>query len=448
MGLIKAAAGAIGGTLADQWKDYFYCDAIDADVLVVKGQKRVSGRSSNSRGEDNVISNGSGIAVADGQCMMIVEQGKVIELCAEPGVFTYDSEATPSIFTGNLKEGLKDAARDAWDRFKFGGGAGRDQRIYYFNTKEIIGNKYGTVNPVPFRVVDRNIGLDMDIAIRCNGEYSYRIVNPMLFYTNVCGNVNESYGREEIDSQLKSELLTALQPAFARISEMGVRYSAIPGHTAELGDALNEILSKKWAELRGLQVVSFGVNSVKASEEDENMIKQLQRAAVMKDPTMAAATLAGAQASAMEAAAANEGGAMMGFMGLGMANQAGGGMNAQNLFAMGQQNQQNQQIQQNQSGAVQQAAPSLNAWQCQCGNIAEGKFCPECGSPRPADKMGWTCSCGALNKGKFCSECGAKKPEGARLYKCDKCGWEPEDPENPPKFCPECGDIFDDNDIK
>ena len=448
MGLIKAAAGAIGGTLADQWKDYFYCDAIDADVLVVKGQKRVSGRSSNSRGEDNIISNGSGIAVADGQCMMIVEQGKVIELCAEPGVFTYDSEATPSIFTGNLKEGLKDAARDAWDRFKFGGGAGRDQRIYYFNTKEIIGNKYGTVNPVPFRVVDRNIGLDMDIAIRCNGEYSYRIVNPMLFYTNVCGNVNESYGREEIDSQLKSELLTALQPAFARISEMGVRYSAIPGHTAELGDALNEILSKKWAELRGLQVVSFGVNSVKASEEDENMIKQLQRAAVMKDPTMAAATLAGAQASAMEAAAANEGGAMMGFMGLGMANQAGGGMNAQNLFAMGQQNQQNQQIQQNQSGAVQQAAPSLNAWQCQCGNIAEGKFCPECGSPRPADKMGWTCSCGALNKGKFCSECGAKKPEGARLYKCDKCGWEPEDPENPPKFCPECGDIFDDNDIK
>ena len=343
MGLIKAAAGAIGGTLADQWKDYFYCDAIDADVLVVKGQKRVSGRSSNDKGESNIISDGSGIAVADGQCMMIVEQGQVVELCAEPGVFTYDSKATPSILTGNLKEGLKGAAKDAWDRFKFGGGAGRDQRIYYFNTKEIVGNKYGTVNPVPFRVVDRNIGLDIDIAIRCNGEYSYRIVNPMLFYTNVCGNVDDSYERSEIDSQLKTELLTALQPAFARISEMGVRYSAIPGHTMELGEALNDILSKKWAELRGLQVVSFGVNTVKASEEDENMIKQLQKAAVMKDPTMAAATLVGAQASAMEAAASNEGGAMMGFMGLGMANQAGGGMNPQNLFAMGQQNQQNQQ---------------------------------------------------------------------------------------------------------
>lgn len=445
MGLIKAATGAIGGVLADQWKDYFYCDSIDTDVLVVKGKKRVSGRSSNDKGESNIISDGSGIAVADGQCMIIVEQGQVVELCAEPGVFTYDSKATPSIFTGDLKEGLKGAAKDAWDRFKFGGGAGRDQRIYYFNTKEIMGNKYGTVNPVPFRVVDRNIGLDIDISIRCNGEYSYRIINPMLFYTNVCGNVDDEYNREEIDSQLKTELLTALQPAFGKISEMGVRYSAIPAHTMELADALNEILSQKWAELRGIQVVSFGVNTVKASEEDENMIKQLQKAAVMKDPTMAAATLVGAQASAMEAAAANEGGAMMGFMGLGMANQAGGGMNPQNLFAMGQQNQQAQQVA---AQSVAPVAPSPDAWQCKCGNVAEGKFCPECGSPRPADKMGWTCSCGALNKGKFCSECGAKKPEGAKLYKCDKCGWEPDDPENPPKFCPECGDIFDDNDVK
>lgn len=448
MGLIKAAVGAIGGTLADQWKDYFYCDAIDSDVLVVKGQKKGSGRSSNKKGEDNIISNGSGIAVADGQCMMIVEQGKVVELCAEPGVFTYDSEATPSIFAGDLKESLKGAAKDAWERFKFGGGVGRDQRIYYFNTKEIIGNKYGTANPVPFRVVDRNIGLDIDIAIRCNGEYSYKIVNPMLFYVNVCGNTDEDYSREQIDSQLKSELLTALQPAFAKISELGIRYSAIPGHTMELADALNEVLSKKWTELRGLQIVSFGVNSLTASEEDEKMIKELQRAAVMKDPTMAAATLVGAQASAMEAAASNESGAMMGFMGLGMANQAGGAVNTQNLYAMGQQNQQAQQAAPQQPAAGGAAAVSPDAWKCQCGNMATGKFCTECGAPRPAEKVGWTCSCGAVNKGRFCSECGAKKPEGARLYKCDKCGWEPDDPEHPPKFCPECGDIFDDNDVK
>lgn len=427
MGLIKAAVSAIGSTVSDQWKDYFYCDAIDADVLVVKGKNKT-----NSGGGGNIITDGSGIAVADGQCMIIVEQGQIVELCAEPGVFTYDSSASPSVFTGDLKEGLKGAAKDAWERFKFGGAAGRDQRIYYFNTKEIIGNKYGTANPVPFRVVDRNIGLDIDISIRCNGEYSYKIVNPMLFYTNVCGNVDDKYPRTEIDSMLKSELLTALQPAFARISEMGVRYSAIPGHTTEIADALNDILSAKWAELRGLQIVSFGVNSVKASEEDEQMIKDLQKSAVMRDPSMAAAALVGAQADAMKAAAANEGGAMMGFMGLGMANQAGGGMNAQNLFAMGQQNQQ---------------APA-GGWQCSCGATANGKFCTECGSPKPAPAEGWTCSCGAVNRGKFCAECGAKKPEGAPLYQCDKCGWQPDDPQNPPKFCPECGDIFDDNDKK
>lgn len=408
MGLIKAAVSAIGSTVSDQWKDYFYCDAIEADVLVVKGKNKT-----NAGGGGNIITDGSGIAVADGQCMIIVEQGQIVELCAEPGVFTYDSSVSPSIFTGDLKEGLKGAAKDAWERFKFGGSAGRDQRIYYFNTKEITGNKYGTANPVPFRVVDHNIGLDIDISIRCNGEYSYKIVNPMLFYTNVCGNVDDKYSRTEIDSMLKSELLTALQPAFARISEMGVRYSAIPGHTTEIAEALNEILSAKWAELRGLQIVSFGVNSVKASDEDEAMIKQLQKSAVMRDPSMAAATLVGAQADAMKAAAANESGAMMGFMGLGMANQAGG-MNPQNLFTMGQQ-----------QAAVQQQQPVPH----QAAN-------------------GWTCGCGALNRGKFCAECGSKKPEGAPLYQCDKCGWQPDDPANPPKFCPECGDIFDDNDKK
>ncbi len=448
MGLIKAAIGAISGTVADQWQEYFYCDAIEPDVLVVKGKKRRSGGLDNNHGADNIISDGSGIAVADGQCMIIVEQGKVIELCAEPGVFTYRSEESPSIFAGDLKEGLGKAALDAWDRFKFGGGAGRDQRVYYFNTKEIIGNKYGTANPVPFRVVDRNIGLDIDISIRCNGEYSYRIVNPMLFYANVCGNVTDRYERNEIDSQLKTELLTALQPAFARISEMGVRYSAVPGHTREMAEALNEILSNQWAELRGIQVVSFGMNTIKASEEDEQMIKDLQRTAVMRDPNMAAASMVGAQASAMQAAASNEGGAMMGFMGLGMANQAGG-LNAQNLFAMGQQQAMAQQppIQQQQM-QPQQPAPDPDAWSCQCGARPTGKFCPECGAQRPQAAAGWTCACGAVNKGKFCAECGAKKPEGARLYKCDKCGWEPDDPANPPKFCPECGDIFDESDVK
>jgi len=449
MGLIKAITGAAGSVLADQWREYFYCDSLPENILVTKGEKRTGGRSSNTKGADNIISNGSIIAVNNGQCMIIVEQGKVAEICAEPGEFVYDTSTEPSIFYGGLGSGILESFKNIGKRFTFGGEAPKDQRVYFFNTKEILGNKYGTANPVPFRVVDRNIGLDIDISIRCNGEYSYKVIDPILFYTNVCGNVEDSYDRAKIDSMLKTELLTALQPAFAKISELGIRYSALPGHTQELADALNEVLSAKWIELRGLSVASFGVNSVTASKEDEDMIKQLQKTAVMRDPTMAAATLVGAQGDAMRSAAANENGAMMGFMGLGMAQQAGG-MNAQNLFAMGQQGQQ-QAAPAPTAPAQAPTAPAASAasgWMCACGHAGNtGKFCMECGKPEPSAE-GWTCTCGAVNKGKFCSECGTGKPKDAPLYQCDKCGWKPEDPTSPPKFCPECGDIFDDSDAK
>ena len=447
MGLMKAALGAAGGVMADQWKEYFYCEAMPADVLAEKGRKRVSGRSSNTKGSDNIITNGSVIAVADGQCMLIVEQGKVVDVCAEPGEYTYDMSTEPSIFSGSLGEGIKNVFSSIGKRFTFGGEAPKDQRIYYFNTKELTGNKYGTPSPVPFRVVDQRAGIDIDIGIRCFGEYSIRLKNPLLFYTNVCGNVSEDYKTETIAGQMKTELLTALQPAFAKISEMGIRYSALPGHTAELADALNEQLSAKWRDLRGMEIVSFGVSSVKANEEDEQMIKELQRNAAFMDPTRAAAHLVGAQASAMQAAAANTGaGPAMAFMGMNMAGQAGG-MNAQSLFQMGQQQMQQQQMQQ--QAAQPAPAPAVQGWTCSCGQSGiTGKFCPECGSPKPAPADGgWTCACGAVNKGRFCAECGAKKPAGVPQYKCDKCGWEPKDPAHPPKFCPECGDPFDDGDI-
>ena len=447
MGLMKAALGAAGGVMADQWKEYFYCEAMPADVLAEKGRKRVSGRSSNTKGSDNIITNGSVIAVADGQCMLIVEQGKVVDVCAEPGEYTYDMSTEPSIFSGNLGDGIKNVFSSIGKRFTFGGEAPKDQRIYYFNTRELTGNKYGTPSPVPFRVVDQRAGIDIDIGIRCFGEYSIRLKNPLLFYTNVCGNVSEDYKTETIAGQMKTELLTALQPAFAKISEMGIRYSALPGHTAKLADALNEQLSAKWRDLRGMEIVSFGVSSVKANEEDEQMIKELQRNAAFMDPTRAAAHLVGAQASAMQAAAANTGaGPAMAFMGMNMAGQAGG-MNAQSLFQMGQQQMQQQQMQQ--QAAQPAPAPAVQGWTCSCGQSGiTGKFCPECGSPKPAPADGgWTCACGAVNKGRFCAECGAKKPAGVPQYKCDKCGWEPADPKHPPKFCPECGDPFDDGDI-
>ena len=264
MGLISAALGAATGVLADQWKEYFYCEALPNNVLAVKGRKRVSGRSSN-RGSDNIISSGSVIAVADGQCMLIVEQGKIVDVCAEPGEYIYDSSTEPSIFSGKLGEGILEVFKQIGKRFTFGGEVPKDQRVYYFNTKEITGNKYGTPSPVPFRVVDQNIGLDIDISIRCFGEYSFLLSNPLLFYTNVCGNVSADYTKEQLEGQMKTELLTALQPAFARISEMGIRYSALPGHTTELADALNEELSAKWRDLRVMEISSIGVSSVKAS---------------------------------------------------------------------------------------------------------------------------------------------------------------------------------------
>lgn len=468
MGLIKAGIGALGGTLADQWKEFFYCEAMPKEVLVTKGQKRITSRSSNTKGNDNIISNGSGIAVADGQCMIIVDQGKVVEVCAEPGEFTYDSSSEPSIFAGKLGESIIATFKTIGKRFTYGGDTGKDQRVYYFNTKELIDNKFGTPNPIPFRVVDSKIGLDVDVSIRCSGVYSYKIADPILFYTNVCGNVEKEYTRDELDSQLKTEFVSALQPAFGRLSELELRPNQIVTHNTDLENAMNTALSEKWGELRGLKVVSIALGSVTLPDEDADMIKQAQRAAIMRDPTMAAATLVGAQADAMKAAASNEAGAMTGFMGLGMAMNAGGGAGAaQNLFAMGQQQQQ-QQAQQaapapggwtcacgasvngnfcpNCGAKKPEPKPAAGAWKCSCGATASGKFCPECGAPKPADEAGWTCSCGTVNKGKFCQNCGAKKPANEPQYRCDKCGWQPEDPRHPPKFCPECGDPFDFND--
>lgn len=447
MGLIKAGMGALGGTLADQWKEFFYCESMPKEVLVTKGQKRTTGRSSNTKGNDNIISNGSGIAVADGQCMIIVEQGKVVEVCAEPGEFTYDTSTEPSIFSGNLGESIKETFKTVGKRFTYGGDTGKDQRIYYFNTKEILENRFGTANPVPFRVVDSKIGLDIDVSIRCSGVYSYKIVDPLLFYSNVCGNVEQEYSREELDGTLKKEFISALQPAFGRLSEMELRPNQIVTHNTDLENAMNTALSEKWGALRGLKVVSIAFGSITLPDEDAELIKQAQRTAIMRDPTMAAATLVGAQADAMKTAAGNEAGAMTGFMGMGMAmNAAGGGMNAQNLFAMGQQQQAQQAAPTPQPTPAPQAAPAAGGWKCACGTTVTGNFCPNCGTKRPAEDEGWTCSCGAVNKGKFCTNCGAKKPAGAPLYRCDKCGWEPEDPKNPPRFCPECGDIFDEND--
>lgn len=403
MGLIRAAKGAAGGVFGDQWKEYFYCGSMSSDTLVSKSRKKTSRRSSNRHGSENIISNGSVIAVNDGQCMIIVEQGKVVDVCAEPGEYVYDSFTEPSLFCSDLEDGIVQVFDQIGKRFGFGGETPEDQRVYFINTKELTGNKYGTPGPVPFRVIDANLGLDIDISVRCFGEYSYRITNPILFYTNVCGNVESEFTREELDGQLRSELMTALQPAFARISAMGIRYSELPGHTMELSDALNQILSEKWEKLRGIRIVSLGVSSIKASEEDEAMLKELQKNAVFRNPAMAAAHMVGAQASAMQAAASNQNaGPAMAFAGMNMASNAGG-VNPSELFAMARNDPSQRSAQQEAQSPVQQ-----ESWVCSCGNVNKGKFCSECGNPRPSGT--WVCSCGTVNKGKFCSECGRPRP--------------------------------------
>ncbi len=443
MGLIKAGIGALGGTLADQWKEFFYCESIENDVLMTKGQKRVSGRSSNTKGNDNIISNGSGIAVADGQCMIIVEQGEVVEVCAEPGEYTYDKSTEPSIFAGSFGESLKETFKTVGKRFTYGGDTGKDQRVYYFNTKEIIDNKFGTQNPFMFEVVNKRIGMARSVQVRCNGVYSYKITNPLLFYTQIAGNVSDEYRREEIDMQLKTEFISALQPAFAMLSELELRPAQIPAKTTELKSALNKALKVEWTDRRGISVESIALNPITLTAEDMKKINQMEDAATMgSNPFMMAGRMTDAQANAMEAAAANENGSMMGFMGMNMAMGANGGFNAAQMYNTGVQ-QQHQMAQQ-----MAANAPEQNGWKCACGNTETGNFCQNCGAKKPAQAEGWLCSCGAVNKGKFCPECGAKKPADAPLYQCDKCGWKPADPKNPPRFCPECGDAFDEKDAK
>ena len=426
MGLLRAGVGAAASVLADQWRDYFYCDAIPSDVLVVKARSR-------SGGTDNIISDGSIIAVNEGQCMIVVQQGEIIEVCAEAGEFVFEGSSEPSIFYGDLGDSVKKTFERIGRRFSFGGGTANDMRVYYVNTKEIMGNKYGTPVAVPFRVVDTNIGLDTDIAVRCNGEYSYRIIDPILFYKNVCGNVTSTFKREQIDSQLKSEFLTALQPGFGRISDMGIRYSSIPSHTLELAQSMQDVLSSSWTEKRGIAVVAVGMNSIATTPEDEERIKELQRIAVMRDPNMRAANYSMASSEALKTAAGNEAGAMMGFMGMNMAANAAGAMGMPNLYDTSQPYQPVQNYQ------TQQPMPAAGSWTCPtCGTANTGKFCGNCGTQKPAPVApdSWVCpNCGTTNTGRFCGNCGTQKPAPADgPWTCPDCGTT-----NTGKFCGGCG---------
>lgn len=413
MGLIKAVVSGISTTMADTWKDYFYCDSMPSDILVVKGKKKAGRKSSNTKGDDNIITNGSVIVVNEGQCMIIVDQGQIVEVCAVPGEYTYDMSTEPSLFGGSLGNGIKETFKQIGKRISFGGTAAHDQRIYFFNVKEITDNKFGTSTPVPFRVVYQDLGRSFTVGLRCNGTYSYKITDPLLFFTNVCGNIASSYGREQIDNTLYSEFMGHLQPALARLTS-SVRYDELPLHTDEITKAMKEVLKSDWKEDRGIEICRVAIKSVSIPKEDEDNIKKYENTAWNTNPLNAAASIIEAQNQAMGSAAGNRNGAMAGFYGMNMA-QGMGGMNAQSLFAMGQQQQ----------------AQTAGAWRCSCGTSNTGKFCANCGKAKPADNN-WTCSCGATNTGRFCANCGKAKPADNN-WTCS-CG-----ATNTGKFCANCG---------
>ena len=452
MGLIKAAKDSFSSIMSDQWREYFYCDSLSNDVLMVKGQKRQDSGRKNNNGNDNIISNGSIVAVNEGQCMIIVDQGGIVDVCAEAGEFVYDTSTEASLFYGSLGDNIKNTFTTMAKRFTFGGNTAKDQRVYFFNTKEILNNMYGTATPIPFHIIDRNTGFEFETNMKCNGKYTFKLVDPLLFYKNVAGNVRDTYTKTELLSNMKDELIEALKSAVAEIAGNGVLPSQVAGHSKEITQIVVREMSAQWTELRGVEIVTLTMNP-SFPEADLERINKWADTAVLRNGAMAEARRTEAFTNMMEGKngsgsnGGNSGDAMgnmmnmmaMNMMGNMMGNGAFGGMMGTPASA-GQQAQPQMQPQ-----MQPQSAPVLG-WTCSCGKTDNrGEFCAECGSPKPA-AAGWTCSCGHVNQGKFCQECGKKKPEGAPMYKCDKCGWEPEDPAHPPKFCPECGDIFDEND--
>lgn len=486
MGLIKLVMDTAGGVISDQFLEFFYCDTIDNDTLMVKGTKVQTSRGQNNKATDNIISNGSKIVINEGQCMMIVDNGAIVEVSAEPGEYVFHNNTEPSIFAGKFGESIIASFKQFGRRFTYGGETGHDQRVYYFNTKIITDNKYGTASPIPFRVIDKNISLDMEIGIRSHGEFSYTLSDPIIFYKKLAGNVKDRYDKADLNRQLTAELIHAFQPAFTRVADQGVRYYQLTGNVDVISKETKKEL-ENWKEDYGVELDKLTLRSATASEEDQNMIKELQKNAVFRSADMAAAHLVSAQAEAMKAAASNTStGPMMAFAGMNMANAAGGA-NTTALYGMAQQQQQMMQNQQGyQQGmpqqGYQQGMPQQGYQQGQPqqgyqqgmsqqgyqqgmpqqgyqqqGYQQQGQAQPEQaggfvgqvggqqGVSAAAD-ADWVCGCGQHNTTKFCSNCGSKKPEAAGGFKCDKCGWTPAPGAAAPKFCPDCGDIFDEND--
>ncbi|MGG0717049.1 SPFH domain-containing protein [Robertmurraya massiliosenegalensis] len=422
MGIIKAAVDAVRGSLADQWLEVIVPQEMsDTTVMSVGVKMRTKDkRNSNKKGTDTTISNGSVIHVQPNQLMLLVDGGRIIDYTAEEGYYEVVNSSMPSIFNGELDE----AVTETFNRFKFGGIPSSSQKAYFINLQEIKGIKFGTRNPINYFDNFYNA----ELFLRAHGTYSIKIEDPIKFYEEAIPRNKNIVDINEINAQYLSEFMNALQAAINQMSSDGIRISFVTSRGMELAKYMSNVLDEEWTRLRGMRVESVGINSITYDEQSQKLINMRNQGAMLQDPTVREGYVQGSIARGLEAAGSNEGGAMNGFIGMRMGMQGSGDFtqNASetNRFQMQQQ--------------AQQPEPPKNAdtWQCQCGHKNEGKFCSECGTPKPQQDT-WKCECGYENSGKFCSNCGNKKLEALSC----KCGFTA--PEGATmKFCPECGTKF------
>lgn len=414
MGLIKAAMGAIGGTLGDSWLDAMEADQMsDTTVFTRAVLKNQSSRSSNKKGTEDVISNGSVIHVYPNQFMLLVDGGKIVDYTAEPGYYKVDNKGAPSLFNGDFGDSLK----DVWERFKFGGTPSYSQKAYFINLQEIKGIKFGTPNAVNYFDNFYN----SELFLRAHGTYSIKITNPILFYGEAIPKNADRVDINDINEQYLSEFLNAFSAALNRMSADNIRISHVASRSVELARYMANELDEEWKKLRGFEVQSVGIASISYDEESKKLIEMRNQGAMLSDPAVREGYVQGSVARGFEAAGSNASGSATAFMGMGMGANASG-----NLFgAMSETNRTQMQ-------ANGHAAPAVSGdiWKCSCGAENTGKFCSECGKKRPETST-WKCTCGAENIGNFCSACGAKRPDS---WTCPKCG-----SRCTGNFCPECG---------
>lgn len=402
MGIIKAATSTIGGGLADQWLEVIEPDNMSDSTVMTKGVnvRRNDKRGANRKGTEDVITDGSVIHVYPNMMMLLVDGGRIIDYTAEEGYYTVKNELAPSMLNGSLK----DAISETFDRFKFGGVTPQKQQVFYINLQEIKGIRFGTSSPLNYFDNFYNA----ELFLRAHGNYSLRITDPILFYTNAIPKNKSQVDINDINEQYLAEFLTALQTAINKMSADGERISYVPSKSMELSKYMGTVLDDSWRELRGMEIVSVAVASISYTDDSVKLINMRNQGAMLGDPSIREGYVQGSVARGMESAGSNAAGATTGFVGMGMGMNAGGGY-------LNQASQNNQQQMQQQASAQHNA----DHWDCpQCGTSNTGKFCSNCGTPKPTS-------------------------DGPSLkMKCSDCGEVIDLANGIPKFCPNCGKPF------